>query len=48
MLWSAMLCRPNAGDDNDDGHHRGDDITSAMGNLAINDRVRDVYLFCKT
>ena len=47
MLWSALLCRSNAGDDSGDGNDSGDDIASAMGNLAINDRVRDVCLFFK-
>ncbi|CAK8682279.1 unnamed protein product [Clavelina lepadiformis] len=45
--YDEIMSKPYPGDDNDDGHHRGDDITSAMGNLAINDRVRDVCLFCK-
>ncbi|XP_076808955.1 uncharacterized protein LOC143452024 [Clavelina lepadiformis] len=37
--YDEIMSRSNAGDDSDDRNDSGDDIASAMGNLALNDRV---------
>ncbi|XP_076808886.1 uncharacterized protein LOC143451976 isoform X3 [Clavelina lepadiformis] len=37
--YDVMMSRSNAGDDSGDGNDSGDDIASAMGHMALNDRI---------